>query len=119
MSHHLQSDHISEQMHECITRCSDCHDICSETVRHCLGKGGSHAEVEHITALLDCAQACDISRDFMLRGSPLHARCCGVCAEACERCAESCEKHPGADEQMRRCAEACRSCAESCRAMAG
>ena len=119
MTHHLMAEHISAEMHDCIERCSDCHDVCLETVQHCLGRGGEHAAPDHIRALLDCAQACDTSRDFMLRGSPLHHATCGTCAEACERCAESCEALADDDEQMRRCAEECRRCAESCRAMAG
>ncbi len=67
MAHHLTAEHVSEEMHECITRCSDCHDVCLETVQHCLSRGGEHAAAEHIRALLDCAQVCDTSRDFMLR----------------------------------------------------
>src|SRR3954468_21605915 len=51
------------------------------------------------------AQTCNRSRDFMLRGSPLHHSTCGLCAEACERCAESCERFD--DDTMRRCAEEC------------
>ena len=119
MAHHLTAEHITAAMHDCIERCSDCHDICMATVQHCLSRGGEHAAPEHIRTLLDCAQACDASRDFMLRGSVLHARACGVCAEACERCAESCEAVDADDEQMRRCAEECRRCAESCHEMAG
>ena len=117
MTHHLQAEHISEEMHGCIHNCSECHDVCVETAIHCLTKGGDHADVEHIRALLDCAQACDTSRDFMLRGSELHHTYCGACADACERCADSCEGMADADEQMRRCAEQCRRCAETCRAM--
>lgn len=119
MSHHLTDiDHVSDEMHECIERCSDCHDICLATVQHCLEKGGDHAAAKHIRTLLACAAICETSRDFMLLGSELHSRTCEVCAEACEGCAESCESMAD-DEVMRRCAEACRRCAESCRAMAG
>jgi hypothetical protein len=78
--------------------------------------GGSHAEASHIRALLDCADACRASADFMLRGSSLHAAVCRVCAEACETCADSCER-VGRDETMQRCADACRRCAASCRQM--
>jgi hypothetical protein len=106
-------------MHQCIENCSDCHDVCLETVSHCLRVGGAHADPEHITALLDCAQACDTSRDFMLRGSELHGMYCRGCSHACDRCAESCETLAGDDEVMRNCAEMCRCCAESCRQMAG
>jgi hypothetical protein len=120
MTHHLGAvAHIDQAMSECIDNCSDCHDVCVATVEHCLSKGGEHAAAEHIRTLLDCAQACDVSRDFMLRGSELHHAYCGACAEACERCAQSCEQLAGDDEVMRHCADTCRRCAESCRAMAG
>jgi hypothetical protein len=92
--------------------------VCLETVVHCLGLGDAHAATEHVRTLLDCAQACDTSRDFMLRGSELHHAYCGMCAQACERCAASCEALAGDDEVMRNCVEACRRCAESCRRMA-
>ena len=117
MTQHLIAT-SSTEMQQCIERCSDCHDVCVETARHCLERGGAHAGAEHVLALLDCAQLCDTSRDFMLRGSAQHAEVCGRCAEACERCAESCESIDASDEVMRRCAEECRRCAESCRAMA-
>jgi hypothetical protein len=119
VSHHLKAEHISDEMHECIENCSDCHDTCTETLVHCLSMGGEHAAVDHVRALVDCAQACDASRDFMLRGSDLHPQYCGACADACERCAESCERIGADDEVMRSCAEMCRRCAATCRAMAG
>lgn len=109
---------IGAEMRECIANCSDCHNICLETAVHCLAMGGEHAAPYHQTVLLDCAQICATSADFMLRGSDLHARTCGVCAEACERCAAECERLADGDATMRRCAETCRRCAESCRRMA-
>jgi hypothetical protein len=109
---------LSQHMRGCIEHCSNCHNICLETAMHCLQMGGKHAEAGHIRALLDCAQICATSADFMLRGSEMHARICGVCAEACERCAEACERIADGDELMLRCAELCRRCAESCRQMA-
>lgn len=107
----------TRDMQECIDNCTRCHAICGETVTHCLEKGGRHAEVSHVRLLLDCAQICATSADFMLRGSDLHARTCEVCAEVCARCAEDCERMAD-DDMMRRCAEECRRCAESCRRMA-
>lgn len=109
---------ISSEMRNCITNCSDCHNVCVETATHCLEMGGKHAEASHLRELLDCAQICATSAGFMLRGSDLHSQTCGVCADACERCAESCERIADGDELMQRCAEFCRLCAESCRRMA-
>jgi hypothetical protein len=111
------SQHGTE-MQECIDNCTQCHNICVETINHCLEMGGKHADATHIRILQDCAQACETSTDFMLRGSDLHPQTCGVCADACERCAESCEELADGDEQMLRCAAMCRTCAASCREMA-
>jgi hypothetical protein len=104
-------------MQACIDECASCHNICVETVAYCLEQGGRHAAPAHIRLLLDCADICRTSADFMLRGSELHGYTCGICAAICERCAQDCEWF-GDDEMMRRCADACRSCAESCRRMA-
>jgi hypothetical protein len=110
--------HLASDLQACIEECLECHRICVETANHCLELGGDHAEAAHVRALLDCAELCATSADFMLRGSPLHGAVCGACATACDRCAESCEAMPDLDEQMEACAEACRRCAESCRRMA-
>jgi hypothetical protein len=105
-------------MRECINNCTNCHNICTETVMHCLRMGGKHAEAGHIRLLLDCAEICATSASFMLRESDLHARTCALCAEACERCADDCERIGPDDEMMSRCAEMCRRCADSCHRMA-
>lgn len=106
------------QMQDCIKNCQECHAVCMETVQHCLEMGGKHAQPDHIRLLLDCAQICQTSADFMLRGSPLHGRTCGLCAEICTQCADDCEKLAQGDSMMTKCAEICRRCAESCRQMA-
>lgn len=109
---------VDEKMRACIDECHNCNDSCAETVTHCLEMGGEHAEPNHIRLLLDCAEICQTSANFMLRMSDFHGQVCGVCADVCERCAEDCERF-GDDEVMQQCAEACRSCAQSCREMAG
>lgn len=103
-------------MQRCIQDCQTCHQVCIETVTHCLQKGGKHAAPEHIRLLLDCAEICQTSANFMQRNSDLHGRTCGVCAEVCEACARSCDELAD-DEVMKRCADECRRCAASCREM--
>jgi hypothetical protein len=105
-------------MQSCIEDCLSCHRICVETTAYCLQKGGKHAAADHIRILLDCAQICATSADFMLRGSDLHTHTCAACAAVCEACAASCAQMAD-DEMMKRCADTCRRCAESCREMAG
>ena len=109
--------HMTSQMQECIEHCTKCHNICVETISHCLMLGGEHASADHIRLLMDCAEICDVSADFMLRGSHRHERVCGVCSEVCRDCASECERMARGDETMMRCAEMCRQCAESCRQM--
>lgn len=114
---HAKSQTMRADMVRCIQECTNCHRVCLETVTHCLQMGGMHAEAAHIGLLLDCAEMCQSSANFMLRGSELHARICAVCAEVCDRCGQDCERW-GDDTQMQACAEACRACAEACRQMA-
>jgi len=107
---------LSTQMETCIRNCQDCHQACLGLVPYCLDLGGPHAAPEHIRLLLDCADSCQTSADFMLRRSPFHPAICGICARICEACADDCERFPN-DATMAHCAEVCRRCAESCREM--
>lgn len=111
MNHHTADPKIEE----CITLCINCQHICLEmAMNHCLVKGGKHTEPKHFRLMLNCAEICQTSANFMLSGSELHGLTCGVCAEVCRQCAEDCEKIGDMDE----CVEACRICAESCARMA-
>jgi hypothetical protein len=113
-----QGQYLDEEMLACIRMCSDCHRACLETVTYCLQQGGRHAEANHVRLLHDCAEICQTSANFMLRGSDLHYLTCGACAEICQRCAEDCERMAD-DLRMAACAEECRRCAAMCREMAG
>jgi hypothetical protein len=104
------------QIQECIVECDSCHDLCIETITHCLTVGGRHADPAHVTLLMDCAQICQTASDFMLRGSTLNRSACRVCTEVCEACAVSCAHLDG--DEMKACTEACRRCAQACRRMA-
>jgi hypothetical protein len=113
----METSAMNEQMQSCIQECLDCHRVCLETITHCLEKGGRHAEPDHVRLLMDCAEICQTSANFMLRGSDLHPMTCEVCAEVCAECADDCERFEG-DAQMQNCAAACRSCSEMCQTMA-
>jgi hypothetical protein len=121
MSHHDHADHDHEHGHdamdECIEACLQCHVVCTMTAQYSLVQGGAYATVGHVGLLLDCAEICQTSANFMMRGSPYHAVTCGACAELCRACAEAC-RSAGDDEEMAHCAEVCDACAESCEQMA-
>lgn len=108
----------SAEMKECIDLCRKCADTCLETVNHCLGEAGEHAEQKHIVLLQVCADVCETAARTMLLGSEHHAEICSTCAVICDACAEDCEAFKD-DEDMKACAEICRRCADSCRVMAG
>jgi hypothetical protein len=93
--------------------------ICMRTVQHCLTMGGEHSDANHIALMLDCADICRTSADFMLRNSPRHGQVCGLCAQVCEQCAADCERIAGSDSMMQDCIQCCRECSDSCREMAG
>lgn len=115
---HDMSGHSEHNpMKDCIDECTACHEVCLHAVRHCLEKGGTHADPAHISLLLDCAQMCATSADFMIRHSEQHGTTCKACADICVACATSCEGLAD-DEMMRACAEECRRCAASCEQMA-
>ncbi len=100
----------------CIQACLDCHRSClHHALTHCLEEGGKHTEPKHFRLMMNCAEICQTSANFMLSGSELHHLTCGVCVQVCRLCAESCEKIDG----MAKCAWACRTCADSCAEMAG
>jgi hypothetical protein len=73
--------------------------------------------LDHIRLMSDCVQACQVSRDFMLRKSPLHRHFCSACASVCTQCAADCDRLAAEAEWMKPCAEACKRCAESCKSM--
>lgn len=82
MTHHLALYQVSAEMKQCIQNCLDCHSTCTNTVSYCLQQGGMHSELPHIRLMLDCAEICQTSANFMLRGSKMHVRTCVICAES-------------------------------------
>ena len=106
---------MAAAMRACIDECQKCHTVCLTTA----------AELSHdparlrsspaqILAMLDAAQICATTADFMVRGSAHHAEMCRLCADICEACIRACKGMPG----METCVAACVSCAKRCRTMA-
>ena len=105
----------NSEMQTCIQNCLECHAICLNMLsNHCLEAGGKHVEQKHFKLMMDCAQICMVSADFMLRQSDHHKHICAECVEICTACADSCD----AIGDMETCAAACRKCAATCGAMA-
>ena len=108
---------INKNLQECIDKCIKCYEVCRQTIGMCLQKGEKHSSFEHINLLLNCADICQTSANFMLSNSSLHNNICKVCAIVCTKCAEDCESIEEDDKEMKYCAEVCHECAESCKQM--
>ena len=104
----------SNTMQACIDACDQCHRMCLQSaMNHCLEAGGKHMEPHHFRLMMNCAEMCQTSLNFMLSSSQFHKQVCMMCAEICDACAESCDQLDGMED----CAKACRECAKSCRNM--
>lgn len=114
-----RSTQHAHAMEQCIEYCTNCHRTCLEaTARHFRGEREPKLNEALVRLLLDCADICRTSADFMIRGSDQHQHTCRTCAAICTRCADECDKI-GEDPYMAACAEICRRCATSCAQMAG
>lgn len=105
---------LDKEMQTCIELCQECHSSCLGAVAHCLAVGGEQANAEHVRLLIDCAQICSTSADFMIRDSAYHVESCGICAKVCEDCAASCESLGRSDRKLQECMDICRRTSESC-----
>ena len=110
--------HQSHDMQQRIATCLACYQSCLDSATgHCLEKGGAHTDPRHLRLMLDCAEICRTSADFLIRGSEHLGLTCALCAQICERCATDCERFE--DAHMQTCAETCRRCAAACQEMSG
>jgi hypothetical protein len=111
-----QARALSDEMEECVGDCLTTHRVCLDTLTYLLESSG-RGDGRLLKRLMDCAEMCETAAQFLVRGSEIHPRVCGVCAEVCAVCAEACEEFPD-DQQLRACAQACHQAAASCRSMA-
>ncbi|WP_437592439.1 four-helix bundle copper-binding protein [Sorangium sp. So ce1000] len=88
-----------------------CQLFCVQSIQHCLQMGRSHVEPSHMRLMQDCAEICETTATFLLRGSPQHNKLTAACASICELCAQSCDRFTG-DAQMKACADACQQIAQ-------
>lgn len=91
-----------------------CSATCAATTTHCLEMGDEHAEVDHITTMIDCSTICATAADFVARKSSNAGAVMELCAEICRQCAIECEQHADGDDLMLACAKVCRECADEC-----
>jgi hypothetical protein len=74
------------KMQACIDACDRCHQAClHEAMNQCLESGGKHVTPEHMRLMLNCAEICQTSINFMLSSS----RSAIKSVESALRCARS------------------------------
>lgn len=93
---------------DCIASCRACQDSCTRMASLLPGKLVFHTD--HFHLMLDCAQMCGATADFLIRDSAWHGAVCDMCARICKASAQSCE-HSG---DMEECAQNCLTCAALC-----
>lgn len=71
-------------MHRCVHPCAN---VGQKTLAYCLQHGGRHTDAVQYEAVIDCAEFCRTTLDFLVRGSEM-ARC----AEAYRRTADACRE---------------------------
>ncbi|HWI13303.1 MAG TPA: four-helix bundle copper-binding protein, partial [Burkholderiales bacterium] len=111
-----ETDMPGTTMQQCIELCLDCYQACFTTaMRYCVPAGGKQVPAPHLGLMLNCAELCRTTAEFMMSDAPQHTTVCGACAAVCEACAQGCAEVGDMDE----CVDVCRRCAASCREMAG
>ena len=110
----MSSALLDEMTLECLRSCTECHNVCLRTAvdEDVVGK----IMAGDLKLLLNCAEFCRTSADFLNVESLYRRDVCRVCSEICDNCAMMCEQ--SGLEAMLNCAATCRTCAESCRRMA-
>jgi hypothetical protein len=108
---------LSVNMEDAIQNAMECSRIAQSCLQHCLSLGGKHADVEHISVMMECAEITRLSAQFMISTSDFTHDQCGVCARVCDACFESCDSIDPEDPHLNSCMVACRKCADSCRNM--
>lgn len=106
----------TQAMREAIRECTSCAIAAKEALTFSLAHGAEHAEADHLRLLMDCAQICQTSADFLLRASPLNGDICRACAIVCR--AVGADASDIGTPELLRLAEHCRACATACDTMA-
>lgn len=104
---------MEQMVQDCITSCEKCRAACIRAITHSLEVGAEHARQEHIRLLLDCADVCQVSANFLLRGSPSAGYFCSIGGRLCDRYVREYKGLCGLEE----CVAACETAAALCHRM--
>ncbi|WP_433224396.1 four-helix bundle copper-binding protein [Microtetraspora malaysiensis] len=112
-----QEGKITAEMQRCIDKCMEVHSCCEQTMTHCLQRGGKHADMAMMGALMDCSDMTRICGDMMMRQSPMAMEMASLCARAADKCAEMAMSMSDGDPMMQKCANTCHEFVQMARKM--
>jgi hypothetical protein len=110
----IEPKSLSKETNELLATLAECRESCTIGLMHSLNEDGDFTAKDHIVWLLDCAEICNVTTNFLLRDSEYSGDIINICSYICEDCAESCESF-FEDANMKNCGEICRKCADKCR----
>ena len=102
---------------ELISALNKCTGACNYCTTACLEEEDVKMMTACIKLDIDCAAICNLTANFIARGSVHGRHLLKECAEICNQCAAECEKHTKMQHCVS-CAEACRACEAYCTAAA-
>jgi hypothetical protein len=100
---------------ECIESCSECYKICRAAIRHCLYQDKKIVKFLHITALMDCADICQMTSRLLMSDSRSALEAGKLCSKVCEATAELLNLTDDSDETLQLCADTCFQCGLICK----
>lgn len=106
---------LPADMQQAIDACLEAYKVCGETAYVCQQNSSTDPRMmQTMHRLVDCAEICIVTANFMLRRSENHPLTCEACVEICAQTARDCEALAEQDECFARCAQVCRLCSEAC-----
>lgn len=107
-------NNVNEELISALNKCADACNYCTTA---CLEEEDVKMMTACIKLDIDCAAICNLTANFIARGSVHGKHLLKECAELCNLCAAECEKHTKMQHCVS-CAEACRACEAYCTAAA-
>jgi hypothetical protein len=112
----MTTDSIVIEIEACKEVCTECQDICIETINYCKTLDSKSIDMGLMCMMRDCAEMCMMCVNMIVDGSEFMGRTCQLCAEICISTAMAC-KAMGNNAKLQHCASVCLQCAESCKTL--
>jgi hypothetical protein len=102
-----------QKANKAVVACLGTKNVCLQTQRYCLTKGGKLVDPTFINQLQDCAAVCDLTANAVLRESALKSDLAKLCNQTCQTTVKACEQFKD-DPQVQMCTQYAQASAQSC-----